>query len=82
MIRAINDEFNEGAPQFLKIPATKVTLEAGKTITLETVTSGDKPIGKDKIDISFLIAAMKLFHLFFTIWIEIHFSKNFFEILK
>ena len=73
MIRAINDEFSEGAPQFLKIPATKVTLEAGKTITLETVTAGDKPIGKDKIHI-FLIAAMKLFHYFirYKLTIDMH----------
>ena len=48
MIQALNiDEGTRmGQPQFLKVPSSKITSEAGQTITLEVITSGIKPIGK------------------------------------
>ena len=48
MIQALNDEGTTrmGQPQFLKVPSSQITSEAGRTITFEVVTSGIKPIGK------------------------------------
>ena len=48
MIQALNiDEGTRmGQPQFLKVPSSKITSEAGQTITFEVITSGIKPIGK------------------------------------
>ena len=47
MIQVLNSNvFSEGSPQFVKIPASKVTLEVGEMVTFEAITSGVKPIGK------------------------------------
>ena len=49
MIQALNHDeglTRMGQPQFLKVPSSKITSEAGQTITFEVITSGIKPIGK------------------------------------